>query len=84
MGGFKERDQARDEKKRAELAPYIEAALARKKYMAPIADADIPVVEAFGRKGANVGVAQASTFADRGGAISVPRVDPRAKKESVG
>jgi alkanesulfonate monooxygenase SsuD/methylene tetrahydromethanopterin reductase-like flavin-dependent oxidoreductase (luciferase family) len=83
MGDFKAREAEREIKKQKELAPYIEAALARKKRMPPLADADIPHVEAFGRKGANVGVAQASTFADRGGAISVPRADPHAK-EKVG
>jgi alkanesulfonate monooxygenase SsuD/methylene tetrahydromethanopterin reductase-like flavin-dependent oxidoreductase (luciferase family) len=36
----------RDRRKAAELAPYIEKALARKKRMAPLADADIPVVRA--------------------------------------
>jgi alkanesulfonate monooxygenase SsuD/methylene tetrahydromethanopterin reductase-like flavin-dependent oxidoreductase (luciferase family) len=84
LGEFKARDRIRQEQKRIELAPYIEAAFARKKRMEPLADADIPVVEAFGRKGANVGVAQASTFSDRGGAISVPQIDPHAgQKEKV-
>jgi alkanesulfonate monooxygenase SsuD/methylene tetrahydromethanopterin reductase-like flavin-dependent oxidoreductase (luciferase family) len=39
----------RDERvaaKEAELAPYIEAALARKRWMQPLADEDIPVVKA--------------------------------------
>ncbi|MEE2783915.1 MAG: LLM class flavin-dependent oxidoreductase [Pseudomonadota bacterium] len=38
--------EEREAKKAAELAPYIEAALARKKRMAPLADEDIPVVQA--------------------------------------
>ena len=38
------------------------------------------MVEAFGRQGAKVGVAQSATFNDRGGAISVPRFDPHAAK----
>ncbi len=75
---FKERDAVREERKRRGLAPFVEAALARKPRMPALADTDIPVVEAFGRKGAKVGVAQASTFNDRGGAISVPRFDPHA------
>jgi alkanesulfonate monooxygenase SsuD/methylene tetrahydromethanopterin reductase-like flavin-dependent oxidoreductase (luciferase family) len=75
---FKERDVVREERKRRGLAPFVEAALARKPRMPALADTDIPVVEAFGRKGAKVGVAQASTFNDRGGAISVPRFDPHA------
>jgi alkanesulfonate monooxygenase SsuD/methylene tetrahydromethanopterin reductase-like flavin-dependent oxidoreductase (luciferase family) len=36
----------REKRKAAELAPYIERALARKQRMPPIADADIPVVRA--------------------------------------
>ena len=36
----------REAKKAAELAPYIEAALARKTWMTPLADTDIPVVKA--------------------------------------
>ena len=84
MPDFKKRDAIREEQKRKELAPYIEAALARKRRMPEMAEDEIPVVEAFGRKKvANVGVAQASTFSDRGGSISVPQFDPHAKKENV-
>jgi alkanesulfonate monooxygenase SsuD/methylene tetrahydromethanopterin reductase-like flavin-dependent oxidoreductase (luciferase family) len=36
----------RERRKAEELAPYIEKALARKKLMPPIADADIPIVRA--------------------------------------
>jgi len=38
--------EERERLKARELAPYIERALARKKRMAPLADADIPVVKA--------------------------------------
>jgi alkanesulfonate monooxygenase SsuD/methylene tetrahydromethanopterin reductase-like flavin-dependent oxidoreductase (luciferase family) len=38
--------EEREANKAAELAPYIEAALARKERMAPLADEDIPVVHA--------------------------------------
>jgi uncharacterized membrane protein (UPF0182 family) len=54
------------------LAPYIEAALARKPRVPPVDDAAIPRVEALGRKAASpipVGGA-------RGGAISIPAADP--------
>jgi hypothetical protein len=36
----------RERRKAEELAPFIEKALARKKRMAPLADADIPIVRA--------------------------------------
>ncbi|WP_149538261.1 LLM class flavin-dependent oxidoreductase [Siccirubricoccus phaeus] len=77
---FQAREEERQKRKQAELAPFIAAALARKQRMAPLAEEAVPVVEAFGRQGAKVGVAQASTFNDRGGAISVPRFDPHAKQ----
>ena len=46
MPEFVEGRAEREAKKAAELAPYIEAALARKQRMAPLADEDIPVVRA--------------------------------------
>ena len=73
MPEFKERERARAAAKERELAPYVEAALARKPRMAPVADADIPVVEALGRKAASPLVG-----GDRGGAISIPTADPLA------
>jgi alkanesulfonate monooxygenase SsuD/methylene tetrahydromethanopterin reductase-like flavin-dependent oxidoreductase (luciferase family) len=74
MPEFAEREAARAERKRRELEPFIAAALARKPRLAPIAAADIPVVEALGRK------AQAAiTTSDRGGAISIPTADPLAR-----
>ena len=77
---FKARDALREKQKQLELAPFIEQALKRKRRMPELADADIPVVESFGRKNVKVGTAQGSTFADRGGAISIPQQDPHAKK----
>jgi alkanesulfonate monooxygenase SsuD/methylene tetrahydromethanopterin reductase-like flavin-dependent oxidoreductase (luciferase family) len=46
MPEFKAEVAEREAKKAAELAPYIEAAMARKRWMQPLADADIPVVPA--------------------------------------
>jgi len=43
---FKSEEADRQKHKAAELAPFVDAALARKNWMAPIADADIPVVPA--------------------------------------
>ena len=43
---FAENAAERDQRKADELAPHVERALARKKRMAPLADADIPVVKA--------------------------------------
>ena len=49
MPEFKAREAEREAEKQQELAPYIEAAMARKKYMPPLADADIPTYPALGR-----------------------------------
>ncbi|MGZ6018089.1 MAG: hypothetical protein ACXWKO_05415, partial [Phenylobacterium sp.] len=46
MPAFKAEVAEREARKAAELAPYLEAAMARKRWMAPLADADIPIVPA--------------------------------------
>lgn len=46
MGEFKAEAAEREAKKAAELAPFIEAAMARKRWRAPLAEHDIPVVPA--------------------------------------
>ena len=46
MPDFKAEVAEREAKKAAELAPYIEAAMARKRWMAPLEDHEIPVVPA--------------------------------------
>ena len=49
MPEFKKGEAEREAAKQAELAPYIEAALDRKKKMEPIKDDDIKEVVAFGK-----------------------------------
>ncbi|MDA0822068.1 MAG: LLM class flavin-dependent oxidoreductase [Proteobacteria bacterium] len=49
----------REARKQAELAPYIEAALARKQRMAPLAEKDVPVVKAAVRAATPYGAKQA-------------------------
>lgn len=46
MPEFKAKVAEREARKAAELAPYIEAALARKKWVKPLADGEVPVVKA--------------------------------------
>ncbi|HEX7761570.1 MAG TPA: LLM class flavin-dependent oxidoreductase [Caulobacteraceae bacterium] len=46
MPAFAAQAAEREAKKAAELSPFIEAALARKTWMAPLADNEIPVVKA--------------------------------------
>lgn len=50
MPEFKAELAAREAKKQAELAPYIEAALKRKHWMKPLEDHEIPVVQASVKK----------------------------------
>jgi len=49
MPEFKAREAEREAKKEVELAPYIEAAMARKVRMPALADEDIPLFPALGR-----------------------------------
>jgi alkanesulfonate monooxygenase SsuD/methylene tetrahydromethanopterin reductase-like flavin-dependent oxidoreductase (luciferase family) len=48
MPEFREREEARARRKQAELAPYVEAALARKAGRPELAEADIPEYQAYG------------------------------------
>jgi hypothetical protein len=48
MPEFHEHEAERERRKREELAPYVEAAMARKQVMRPLADHEIPVQEAYG------------------------------------
>ncbi len=50
MGEFKDREAEREAKKMAELAPYIERAMARKVKMKALSDAEIPTFLALGRR----------------------------------
>jgi alkanesulfonate monooxygenase SsuD/methylene tetrahydromethanopterin reductase-like flavin-dependent oxidoreductase (luciferase family) len=66
---------ARDARKQAELAPYIAAALARKKVMQPLADGAIPSILAYGRSVVADGTPSAIANR-RGGGINIPAQDP--------
>ena len=49
MPEFAARRAARDRNKVEELAPYVEAALKRKRWMKPLGEDEIPLVKAYGR-----------------------------------
>src|SRR5262245_16955963 len=72
---FRRRDEARERRKREELAPWIEAALARRRGRPPAAEDEIPTVPALGRSVPG-GVTLDSTS---GGAIAIPTRDPRER-----
>ncbi len=88
MPVFKAGEAERDAKKAAELAPFIEAALARKPRMAPLSDDDIPTVYALGRQIAETDekkdpdappASLGETIAiGRNSAVQVPAQEPKA------
>jgi alkanesulfonate monooxygenase SsuD/methylene tetrahydromethanopterin reductase-like flavin-dependent oxidoreductase (luciferase family) len=81
MPEFKDKEAKRQRDKDAMLAPYIEAAMKRKKFMPALKDHEIPIVESYGlNKKTAVGVSDPQSMNDRGGGISVPLFDPHAKK----
>lgn len=75
MPEFKEHEAERERKKQEELAPYIEAAMARKQRMQPIRDEDIPTIVALGRQITDQNTADAKTLK----AHDVPLEDPAKK-----
>jgi hypothetical protein len=54
MPEFHEKEAERERKKAEALAPFVEAALARKRTLPPIAESEIPAVKAYGRPDAQV------------------------------
>src|SRR5262249_57460991 len=46
---FRRRDEERERRKREELAPHVEAALARRRGMPPAEESGIPTIPALGR-----------------------------------
>ncbi|WP_197489408.1 hypothetical protein [Bradyrhizobium sp. DOA1] len=89
MPALKEREDERVRQKEEELAPYIEAALARKALTPELNEKDIPNVEAMGillerRTGKDYATA-GGTFADptRGGAIPMVSREIFAKAAKV-
>jgi len=54
MPEFHEKEAERERRKAEALAPHIEAALARKQKLAPLAESEIPSVKAYGRPDAQI------------------------------
>ena len=78
---FKEREEKRVLDKQRELAPFLEKALARKRWMKPLADDEIPELEALGRQVIAQAEAEGQPIGQGASAsgISVPLEDPAAK-----
>ncbi len=75
MPEFHEAEEERERRKQEELAPFLEQALARKQYLPPLADDEIPKVVALGRQIVQQ-LPESPTGLQRQGALSVPLSDP--------
>ncbi len=75
MPEFHEHEEERERRKRDELAPFLEQALARKQYLPPLADDEIPKVVALGRQIVQQ-LPESPTGLERQGALSIPLRDP--------
>jgi alkanesulfonate monooxygenase SsuD/methylene tetrahydromethanopterin reductase-like flavin-dependent oxidoreductase (luciferase family) len=78
MPDFKARHDARQAKKMEDLAPYLEQAMARKKWMKPLADDEIPELVALGRQIIEQ-MKPAEGAVGRAGGLAVPLKDPAAR-----
>ena len=83
MPALKAGQAARDAKKQAELAPFIEAALKRKKRLAPVDPAEVPVVSAYGRNVVQADQATEGPTHHIAADITVMMNDPANKKKQA-
>ncbi|HST75840.1 MAG TPA: LLM class flavin-dependent oxidoreductase [Acetobacteraceae bacterium] len=74
----------REARKQAELAPFIEAALKRKKWMQPLAPEQVPSIAAYGRTVVAGGPVAGALAARRGGGIEIPTEDLAEKVRATG
>ena len=85
MPAFKARHAEREASKQAELAPYIERALARKRRRPALGDHEIPLIRAIGgQRAAQELVDGKSANFGRGGEMQVPLEDPLKKAPTLG
>ena len=80
MPRFKAAEPEREARKAEELAPWIEAALARKPRMEMPDDEDLPVIKSMARALEDAGQSPGNAYVDptRGGGIPLPRQEPVA------
>ena len=78
MPEFKEGEEERQRRKDEELAPYIEAALARKEWMPALADDEIPSYEAYKRRITGTEHAEAGEVSEDHWVAAVDRLLRRA------
>jgi alkanesulfonate monooxygenase SsuD/methylene tetrahydromethanopterin reductase-like flavin-dependent oxidoreductase (luciferase family) len=77
---FRDRAEERERRKREELAPHVERALARKQRMRALADDEIPELQALGRQiVAQLPEQEQTAEFGREGGVTVPLRDPLAR-----
>ena len=78
---FAEHESDREQAKNERLGPHLEAAMARKEFLTPLADSEIPEVVALGRQIVERKAQEAESIANPAGnsGIDVPLEDPLAK-----
>ena len=79
MPEFKERSAERERRKLEELAPHLERAMKRKQWMRPLADDEIPEIEALGRRIVQQLPDAAEEAFQSGSGLSIPLRDPAEK-----
>jgi alkanesulfonate monooxygenase SsuD/methylene tetrahydromethanopterin reductase-like flavin-dependent oxidoreductase (luciferase family) len=82
MPALKEGEAAREAQKARELEPYVTRALARKRRRAPLADADIPVVGAYGNTIIQAGQPTSGPTHHIHSDITVMMTDPADKEKA--
>jgi len=83
MPKLKEDMEAREARKAAELAPYVEAAMARKRQMPPIDEASIPTVSAYGKTILQSDQTEEGPTHHVAADITVMTRDPAARREAA-
>ena len=84
MPEFHAKEAQRQQRKMEELAPYLEKAMARKKFMQPLAEGDIPPVLALGRQITDQGTKEAQQTAKQWAKAHHVPEDAVAKAEPSG
>jgi alkanesulfonate monooxygenase SsuD/methylene tetrahydromethanopterin reductase-like flavin-dependent oxidoreductase (luciferase family) len=75
---FRARAEARERRKQEELAPYVEQALARKPWMRPLSDDEIPELHALGRQVVAQMPQREQASAGSASGLPIPLADPLA------
>jgi len=76
MPEFAEREESRQLAKQQRMEPIARRAMARKRFLAPLADAEIPAIQALGRPVDESAAGQTPSTGAAASGLPVPLVDP--------